>query len=183
MSKLYFLRHGQSQANLDGVYAADASPLTNRGREQARAAGKQVAALGITPVIASPLPRALETAQIVCRAAGLDGSKIIQEPRLRELGVGNLAGTTNNNLPGYLKHQADPQGDTSVETLEAAKQRLKSFIDSLGQYPDGVILLVGHNGSGLLLRGLLSGDTSDIAARPSLPNAEPFELTVKQEAL
>ncbi|HEY2004418.1 MAG TPA: histidine phosphatase family protein [Candidatus Saccharimonadia bacterium] len=180
MTKLYFLRHGQSQANLDGVHATPESPLTDLGRHQALAAAQKVAVLNIATIISSDLPRALETAEILAQSLGLSKAQVIHEPRLREVGVGNLAGTPDHNIAAYLAHQADPQGDTTVESLAAATSRLKSFIISFKDYHDGNVLLVGHSGSGRLLRALLSGDTGNIANSPNLTNAEPFELPVNQ---
>lgn len=65
---LYFLRHGQSLANIQGNFAGqrDNSPLTELGIQQAKDAGKMWNEKGISldKIISSPLIRARKTAEI-----------------------------------------------------------------------------------------------------------------------
>lgn len=77
---LYFLRHGDAgspQATDD-----DARQLTAEGAEQLRAAAPLWRRLNLRPevVLSSPLPRAVETAEIFCETAG--GAAVADE-RLR----------------------------------------------------------------------------------------------------
>jgi len=44
---IYFIRHGQSQANADNVFGSPETPLTEIGRQQAKAAGEKLKADGI----------------------------------------------------------------------------------------------------------------------------------------
>jgi phosphohistidine phosphatase len=76
--QLWILRHGEAEAH-------DARPdferrLTDRGREQARAAGRALAALGVHVHVAftSPRVRALQTAQLCCEQLGIE--PIVHEP-------------------------------------------------------------------------------------------------------
>jgi broad specificity phosphatase PhoE len=75
-----FLRHGESVHNADrsGEPAAhsDSDRLTEKGVEQARAAGAGLRDLGITRLLSSPLRRAQETAVAVGDALGLDAEEI-----------------------------------------------------------------------------------------------------------
>lgn len=67
---LYLLRHGEAgQAPRD-----EDRELTERGHEQARAVAAGLARLnpGLDAILASPLPRAVQTAQPVARALGLE---------------------------------------------------------------------------------------------------------------
>ena len=61
---LYIIRHGEPD------YFNDC--LTERGWRQAEAVGRRLAKCGITQVFASPMGRARETAQPLCRELGLD---------------------------------------------------------------------------------------------------------------
>jgi phosphohistidine phosphatase len=70
--QLWFLRHGEAEPH-------DARPdfdrrLTPRGEEQSRAAGRALAALGISfqLVATSPRIRALDTARLACEALQCD---------------------------------------------------------------------------------------------------------------
>jgi glucosyl-3-phosphoglycerate phosphatase len=74
------LRHGESVHNADrsGEPAAhsDGDRLTEKGVEQAHAAGAGLRELGVTRLLSSPLRRARETAQAVGDALGLDAEEI-----------------------------------------------------------------------------------------------------------
>jgi broad specificity phosphatase PhoE len=74
------LRHGESVHNADrsGEPAAhsDSDRLTEKGLEQALAAGAGLRDLGITRLLSSPLRRAQETARAVGDALGLDAEEI-----------------------------------------------------------------------------------------------------------
>ena len=73
MSRLYLLRHGQTQYNLQGrVQGHCDSPLTELGASQAHAAGAWLAAQGVSfeRIFSSPLGRALATAEVAREVAG-----------------------------------------------------------------------------------------------------------------
>ena len=59
-------------------------PLTDLGRQQARAAADELADLGVTIVLSSPAVRARQTATIVAERLGLE---VELEPRLLEQGL------------------------------------------------------------------------------------------------
>jgi broad specificity phosphatase PhoE len=62
MITLYLIRHGEASAG----WGEEKNPgLSDLGRRQAHAAADTLAALGPLPIIASPLKRCLETAQIM----------------------------------------------------------------------------------------------------------------------
>jgi phosphohistidine phosphatase len=76
--QLWLLRHGEAEPH-------DAKPdaereLTKRGRDQARAAGRALAALGVQVHLAftSPKVRAVETARLACAELGVE--PIVHEP-------------------------------------------------------------------------------------------------------
>jgi phosphohistidine phosphatase len=73
--QLWFLRHGEAEPH-------DARPdpdrrLTERGRQQSRAAGRALAALEISfqVVLSSPRVRALDTARLACET--LDNDRVV----------------------------------------------------------------------------------------------------------
>lgn len=80
MSRALFLRHGESVHNAarsgEPVPHSESDRLTERGLEQAHAAGAGMRDYGITRLLSSPLNRARETAQAVGRAVGLDPEEI-----------------------------------------------------------------------------------------------------------
>ena len=84
---LYIVRHGEPD------YATDT--LTARGRLQAEAVGKRIAAAGIDRIFSSPMGRARETAAPACRLLALtatieDWTHEIQDERLTPFPDGKL---------------------------------------------------------------------------------------------
>jgi 2,3-bisphosphoglycerate-dependent phosphoglycerate mutase len=116
---LWIVRHGQSESNVARKLAEEAArehigisvrdvdvALSELGREQARAVGRWLATVPPEDrpnvVLASPYRRAIETAELICDAAGIglsreDGSYVIDE-RLREKEFGVLTGLTRSGI-------------------------------------------------------------------------------------
>jgi broad specificity phosphatase PhoE len=72
---LYFVRHGESVANLSDrngeTRPEDADRLSERGWEQARGLGRRLEGEGLELIVASPMTRAQETAQGIAEVLGL----------------------------------------------------------------------------------------------------------------
>lgn len=66
---LFALRHGEAGAKIDDPEKDDARPLTREGRQEMTVIARSLAGLGLQVdlVASSPLPRALQTAEIVSR--------------------------------------------------------------------------------------------------------------------
>ena len=83
---VHFVRHGESASNAApggmALPAQRGDRLTERGFEQARAVAERFEAAGATRVLASPLRRARETAEVIAAHLGLP---IIEVEELREL--------------------------------------------------------------------------------------------------
>lgn len=126
------------------------SHLTPQGKQQVADAAKQLKSIPIDKVYASPVIRAMETAQIVCETLGMDYE--IDE-RLYEIELGKLVGmnyeevTTKYGdlfLRFYAEH--DPVLDSfGVEPFSAVKQRVKNLLDDvLKKHEDSNVLMVTH---------------------------------------
>lgn len=59
---IYFVRHGQSEGNIAPVFQSLDSPLSAKGREQAKLVAERATNLSFEALISSPLPRTKETA-------------------------------------------------------------------------------------------------------------------------
>ena len=145
MHTVYFTRHGQTVWNVENkICGVTDSPLTDLGRSQARALGRQLAddGHGITHILCPPLSRAHETAQIIAAETGLP---LTVEPRLREQAFGKYEGTPRNGPAFTLAklHFCDRfEGGESMLQLAA---RIYGLLDDLAAQ-DGTALLVAHNG-------------------------------------
>jgi broad specificity phosphatase PhoE len=83
---ILWVRHGQSTWNvLDRLQGHELSPpLTELGREQAAQAAAALAGRGVVRLLSSPATRAVETAEIIAAALGLE---VEIEPLLLEKGL------------------------------------------------------------------------------------------------
>lgn len=70
--KVFFVRHGESEANVTPVFQDSYSPLTARGKEQAQFMAKRASRLPIEGIISSSMTRARETADIIARRCEKD---------------------------------------------------------------------------------------------------------------
>jgi probable phosphomutase (TIGR03848 family) len=92
VTTVLLIRHGRTAANTDGVLAGwtPGVALDERGREQAQAVGRRLAALPLAAVVSSPLERCLETAQAL--VDGRAGARVVGDERLGECKYGDWTG-------------------------------------------------------------------------------------------
>jgi probable phosphoglycerate mutase len=166
---LYLLRHGETAWNLDRrMQGSKDSDLTERGRAQAAAMGRALAAElarepGPTVFLRSPLGRTRETALIVGRALGLEPADWRDDPRLVELGYGTWEGSTGPEIetgyPGAMAQwRADPEGfcPPGGEPHHELRRRSAAVLaEIIGSGTRTVV--VGHGVSGAVIRGLHLG--------------------------
>ena len=116
----FFIRHGQTTANRDGVRSGAESDvhLTELGREQARAASRLLHGLGVTPslILCSPLSRTIETAHLVNACLGLE---IRIETGLIERRLGDWNGRGVEETQAALTAGKTPPGGESGAAFKA----------------------------------------------------------------
>jgi len=138
MKRLYFVRHGESELNRQRLFTGHTdAPLTDRGREQARLAGRQADAT-FDLVIASPLIRALETAQIIAAETGYPTARILTNPLFMERGLGLLEGRSTDE---FDEDTADFDG---MESIEDFLRRARSGLAFLQDLEAENILIASH---------------------------------------
>jgi broad specificity phosphatase PhoE len=143
MGKLIFVRHGETVANRERIFADEETPLTDTGRIQAAAAARRIAA-GYRPaaVVTSPLLRARETAAII--AAELKLSVEIW-PGLEEQDFGEFKGKTFDAIFGMSRDQLwkwEPAGGESTEQTQT--RVLAALAALLARHPDEEVVVVCH---------------------------------------
>ena len=172
--KLLLIRHGESVGNLEGrMQGQFDSPLTERGRDQARALLARLQTEGWKPsvIYSSDLCRAAETADIL--ADGL-GAAVTLDARLREYDIGVLSGVIWREvevLYPEVWRKLQQRDEASVipgeEGLAAFHGRLSSTAADIlaAHQDDATVAVVAHGGSlGMILVYLLH-----IAPRRPLP--------------
>jgi phosphohistidine phosphatase len=116
---LWLLRHGDAA---DGSPDAE-RPLTAKGEEQARAAGRALAALGVKldACLTSPKVRAADTARLACEPLGVEPQ---HEPKLAggPFDAEALAAGLGDDV---LLVGHDPDFSMAVHALTGAQARMK----------------------------------------------------------
>jgi broad specificity phosphatase PhoE len=154
--KLYFVRHGQSEANTRHIISNRASPfaLTSLGLEQAHALARSLSDVPVMAIFSSPIRRARETAEIL--AASFNQTYQVTEA-LREYDCGVLeekSDTESWRLHSEIaedwvwhhNHSRKPEGGESFFDIQ---KRFVPFIEQLtgdGGSRGAHVLLVGHGG-------------------------------------
>lgn len=144
---MFFVRHGETEENVAGIFPRDdgASPLTQRGLRQAEWAGGALANLGlsIVEVRSSPALRARQTAEAVARRLGLS---VVVDERLRDVGLGKLAGRPRKEV-GF-EHVEDLNeyfGGPSIYGVEPYSSVLSRLLDAASNVGDkGNVVFVTH---------------------------------------
>ena len=173
--KVFFVRHGESEANTKGMFAGqrENSPLTKKGREQAKQVAFDLLSKEIKPqrVIVSPLIRSYETAQIIIHHAKLKDAKIMVEKRIAEYDMGSLTGTPYRKITSKELVAAE-----NAEDPQKFMDRLHSLLEEIINTNE-IILIVSHAGVGRIIetnkKGLPASTFYDL---DPFPNAQVIEL-------
>jgi len=144
---LILVRHGESEGNAAGLLLGRMdSPLTERGRSQARSLADAVS--GATRLVSSPLSRARETAE----ALGT-GLTVEIDDRWVEVDYGEFDGRPLGAVPGevWTRWRSDPTfAPPGGESLASAGARAREACQELLAEPDGaargdgVVVVVSH---------------------------------------
>lgn len=146
---LFFIRHGQTAANRDGVRSGGESDtrLTELGREQARMAGLALRRLGVTPgvILVSPLSRTIETAEILNSGLGLE---IHVNPGLIERRLGDWNGrSVEATQPSLAAGETPPGGESDAAFRSRVLDAFRGLASLYAQWP----LIVSSRGVARIL--------------------------------
>lgn len=162
---LLLVRHGETDANVAGTWqGATDHPLNERGRAQAQALARRLAAEhpDIVAIHTSPLRRAHETATIVAEALG--GVPVVTDEGLSEYNLGEWEGLTYEELRYERRlwermaedpHWAPPGGESAYTF---ATRVIAAFQRAAQAHPGEKVLVISHGGAiatalALLLEG------------------------------
>lgn len=152
---LFLVRHGETEWNRVGRWQGKTDiPLSEVGRQQARALAADLMGRGIADVHASDLRRAMETAQLIAAVLGLPALKV--DPRLRERGFGCFEGFTREECAerhpeAWMRYLADrratPPGGEAQADVAA---RILAALTDIARAPvaaGAATLVVSHGGA------------------------------------
>ncbi len=93
MPLLVLVRHGQSTFNLENRFTGEEDvPLTEKGREEAKAAGRKLTGLPLAHGFTSILQRAIDTMTLILQASDHPGLPVTHDRALNERNYGQLQG-------------------------------------------------------------------------------------------
>lgn len=193
--QLLLIRHGQSQANLEGIIQGNDDPLTELGRRQADALGRHLAATrSINVLYASPLARARQTAQLIGGHLGLEP---VFEPGLAEIHAGTAAGMTwdawaaaHPERAARMRTRARTLNDgwEGGETGRVFRTRVLAAWDRIVEAhraTDDTVAVVSHGGALAWIASHLHGDPQDVwpFERAIFANCSFSELTISHDGV
>ena len=169
MKRLYFMRHGLSEANVKGVYAGQTeTPLTKEGRDQAKLAGQKCKELNIDHIISSPFSRAYDSAKIIAHEINYPIKAIELNSLFIERGFGELEGKPwmpDLNIDGFA----------DIETLDSIMERMHLGYEYLKTLDAENILVVSHGATGRAIRSIIN-PVFPYKQADYFPNAEIVQL-------
>lgn len=156
MKTIHLIRHGETQANRDGVFRGRGEvPLSPAGLKQARELQVHFAALGVQRVFSSPLRRAAQTA-----AACFPGRAVELQELLNNLDLGRWSGRRKKEIAAeepelWRRWLAEPERMSfpGGESLAAMKARVRHFNRLLTDAAEERIAVVSHRS---VLKALLA---------------------------
>lgn len=167
-------RHGESALNEQNRVNGDptvAVALTDKGREEARLLGRQIAHMSIDVCVCSRFGRTHETAELALEARTISWET---EPLLDDIDVGRLEGCTLDDYRAWKREHVRSDAFPGGESLDDAARRYARAYRKLLARPEQCILVVTHE---IPLRyAINAADESDDLDGPThqLANATPY---------
>jgi broad specificity phosphatase PhoE len=172
---VFLARHGESVLNLEGRVNGDPAvpgPLSERGRDEARLLGVQLAHVGIDLCIHSRFQRARETAELALAGRHIPNAV---EPLLDDIRIGELEGRSLADYRAAKRQLGRTRPFPGGESLDAAAERYAEAFDRVGKADAQRVLVVCHE---IPVRYALNGgagaDALDGPPFHDVPNAVPF---------
>ena len=152
MTRMIFVRHGESTGNLEKRYFGHTDgPLTELGREQAKRTAAYLKGEKIDAAYSSDLVRAYETGKIIAAEHGIEP---VCDKGLREMFMGKWEGLLFEDLPKYYPAEyeiwmhnlweAKTDGGESVQEMTV---RVRDTVWKIAEKNDGKTVLVTFHGT------------------------------------
>lgn len=143
--KIYLVRHGETDANKNGIMQGQSQnlQLNETGIRQATNLKNKLASVPFTACFTSPLIRAWSTAMIIVG----DRVEIKEDDRLIERYLGNFEGKDKKEYDPNIYWNYDLNSNSEeVEAIQDIFKRCNSFVEDLKKnyHDDDIILVVSH---------------------------------------
>jgi probable phosphoglycerate mutase len=182
-TRLTIVRHGETPANLEGVWHGSIdTELTERGARQALRVATALAASApaATALYSSPLRRALDTARAIGAAVALEPRL---EPDLAEYHLGALEGLSYRRLVAehrlfeWMREDPDCRPGGGESPRQVAGRCARALARIAASHPRERVIVVSHGGVLTLGLGLLL-DGDPATWRRVMDNCAISELTI-----
>ncbi|QER66493.1 histidine phosphatase family protein [Paucilactobacillus nenjiangensis] len=155
MTFFYFIRHGQTLGNTQGISQGtintEIAYLNEHGKAQAQKLHDHFDVAFADRIIASPLVRTQQTAEIINQTANLP---IEFDDRIKEISYGDWDGTKKSELKkdypdlfSTISGDVVPEYYTTAhgESFPDVENRVAEFVkDMSAKYPDEKLIVVSH---------------------------------------
>jgi probable phosphoglycerate mutase len=148
-TRLYLVRHAQSQGNTGEDLATGDPDLTDVGCEQARRLGERLKSQRIDRIYSSPLRRTQQTATAIAEASGLE---VLPKADLREVELGQadsdirlLPAKERDSVARLIFSQGTWDAFPGGEGSQNARKRVRDVIHEIvEEHPGERLVLVSH---------------------------------------
>jgi len=155
------------------------TPLTEKGKEQARAAGKELKQKlpHIDLIVCSPYERTYETAQLIADEIGFPVNKIQKNDMFVERSFGVLEGKSGDDFLAVHEYR-DFDTVEGAETIQQLQKRAEIAFEWLRALKEDNVLVVGHGAFARAIKRVVKGlpHTHEYEIDTSIGNAAIVEL-------
>lgn len=189
MTKVYLIRHGKTQWNLESRYqgANGDSPLLKDSYREIELLASSLQRIPFEHAYASPLKRARVTAQALLNHLNPEIPLTI-DSRLKEFNLGKMEGMHFEDVaakwPEVLKnfrHHPDKYDESLIEGesfLEVIARFRAAIEEYCRQYPNGNILVISHGAAlNAAINALIGTPLAHLKDRGGLSNTSTTVLT------
>ena len=191
MAKLILIRHGQSLWNFENRFTGWVDvPLTEKGEQEAREAGRKIKGVSIDIAYTSALCRAQDTLTIVMKVADID-VPVIRDQALNERDYGDLCGLNKAETAEKFgaeqvhiwrrSYDVNPPGG---ESLKDTRARTLPFFERaiMGDIKQGKdVLVVAHGNSNRAIIMALENLTPEQILKTEVGTGVPYVYDLEQD--
>ncbi len=172
---VFLARHAESTLNLERRVNGDPSvavPLTDKGRDEARLLGAQLANVELDLCVHTRFPRTKETAELAVVGRGVP---VEVEPRLDDINIGDLDGSPIEQYREVKREVGRKRPFPGGESLDdAARRYAAAYRDLLERNVRRVLVVCHEIPVRYALNAAAGSDALDGPPFHDLPNAIPF---------
>jgi isoleucyl-tRNA synthetase len=165
----FVMRHGEAEHNVRSIVSKNPAEngLTDKGREQIKAAIERLRNTPPTKIYVSPFLRTRETAEPIAKAFTVPPERIVVDDRIRELDFGDFDGKRMEEFIAWRNGHDYVDAVPGGESYKDAKVRFAQFLYDIESKDRGETILIVTHGVGFeSLYAILEG--MDAAASRTL---------------